>query len=141
AYATGAQKAYVYARFEYPKARAVLAEALAEARAAGLVGAPLFGSDFSCDVEIVRGQGAYICGEETSLLRSLEGLPALVSIRPPFPAQEGLWRCPTAVNNVETIHNLPFIVEHGGEAYAAIGHGRSRGTKLVSLNDRVARPG
>ncbi len=141
AYATGARQAFIYARFEYPRARKILADALAEAKAAGLVGAPLFGSDFSCDIAIVRGQGAYICGEETSLLRSIEGVPALVSIRPPFPAQEGLWRCPTAVNNVETIHNLPWIVRHGGDAYAAIGHGRSRGTKLVSLNTRVQKPG
>lgn len=90
---------------------------------------------------MVRGQGAYICGEETSLLRSLEGLPALVSTRPPFPAQEGLWRCPTAVNNVETIHTLPLIIEHGGDAYAALGNAKSRGTKALSLNSRVARPG
>ncbi|SVB32828.1 uncharacterized protein METZ01_LOCUS185682, partial [marine metagenome] len=83
----------------------------------------------------------YICGEETSLLRSLEGLPALVSTRPPFPAQEGLWRCPTAVNNVETIHTLPWIIEHGGEAYTALGSEMSRGTKVLSLNTRVQRPG
>lgn len=141
AYAVGARHAYIYARMEYPRARRILAEAIEHARVAGLIGAPLFGSDFACEVEIVKGQGAYICGEETSLLRSIEGVPGLVSIRPPFPAQQGLWRCPTAVNNVETLHNLPWIVQHGGEAYAAIGHGRSRGTKAVSLNHRVARPG
>jgi len=141
AYACGAREAIIYARFEYPRARAVLAKAIDEAKAAGLIGAPLFDSSFQCDIRIVRGQGAYICGEETSLLRSLEGLPALVSTRPPFPAMKGLWGCPTAVNNVETIHNLPWIVEHGGEAYAKLGHGRSRGTKAVSLNSRVKRPG
>jgi formate dehydrogenase iron-sulfur subunit len=140
-FATGAQRAFLYARYEYPRARAVLARALDEARAAGMVGTPLFGVGPAIDITVVRGQGAYICGEETSLLRSLEGLPGLVSIRPPFPAQQGLWGCPTAVNNVETLHNLPWIVEHGGGAYARIGVGRSRGTKLVSLNTRVARPG
>jgi formate dehydrogenase iron-sulfur subunit len=133
AHATGAQHAYIYARFEYPKARQVLQAAVAEARDAGLLS--------TCDITVVRGQGAYICGEETSLLRSLEGLPALVSTRPPFPAQEGLWRCPTAVNNVETIHTLPWIIEHGGAAYAAIGSETSRGTKVLSLNTRVQRPG
>jgi formate dehydrogenase iron-sulfur subunit len=137
AYATGAQQAFIYARMEYPAAQRVLEQALAEARVAGLEQ----GSDFCCDIRMVRGQGAYICGEETSLLRSIEGVPALVSIRPPFPAQQGLWRCPTAVNNVETIHNLPWIIEHGGAAYAAIGYARSRGTKAISLNTRVARPG
>ncbi len=133
AHATGAQHAYIYARLEYPRARQVLEAAVAEARAAGLLE--------TCDITVVRGQGAYICGEETSLLRSLEGLPALVSTRPPFPAQEGLWRCPTAVNNVETIHTLPWIMEHGGAAYAALGSATSRGTKVLSLNTRVARPG
>lgn len=141
AYATGATQAFIYARKEYPAAQVALAEAIAAAREAGLVGAKLFGSEFACDIQLVRGQGAYICGEETSLLRSIEGVPALVSIRPPFPAQRGLWNCPTAVNNVETLHNLPWIIEHGGAAYAAIGHARSRGTKAVSLNTRVAKPG
>ncbi len=141
AYATGAREAFIYARAEYPTARKVLAAAIAEAREAGLIGAPLFGTDFACDITVVEGRGAYICGEETSLLRSIEGVPGLVSIRPPYPAQVGLWGCPTAVNNVETLHNLPWIVEHGGEAYAAIGHGKSRGTKAVSLNSRVANPG
>jgi formate dehydrogenase iron-sulfur subunit len=141
AYATGAREAIIYARYEYPRARRVLETAVDEARAAGLVGASLFGSDFACDITVVRGQGAYICGEETSLLRSLEGVPALVSVRPPFPAQEGLWRCPTAVNNVETIHTLPWIIEHGADAYASLGHEKSRGTKVISLNHRVAHPG
>jgi formate dehydrogenase iron-sulfur subunit len=115
--------------------------AIEEARAAGLVGAPLFGSDFACDVRVAQGQGAYICGEETSLLRSVEGVPAIVSFKPPFPAEKGLWGQPTAVNNVETLHNFPWIVEHGGAAYAALGVDRSRGTKLVSLNTRVKDPG
>ena len=141
AYACGAQEAIIYTRFEYPRALDILQRQVEAARAAGLIGRPLFGSRFQCAVRVVRGQGAYICGEETSLLRSLEGVPALVSIRPPFPAQQGLWGCPTAVNNVETLHNVPWIIEHGGAAYAALGHGRSRGTKAVSLNTRVKRPG
>jgi formate dehydrogenase iron-sulfur subunit len=141
AYAAGAREAIVYIRFEYPRAIAIMKRAIEEARAAGLVGAPLFGSDFACDVRVAQGQGAYICGEETSLLRSIEGVPAIVSFKPPFPAEKGLFGCPTAVNNVETLHNLPWIVEHGGAAYAALGMERSRGTKLVSLNTRVKRPG
>jgi NADH:ubiquinone oxidoreductase subunit F (NADH-binding)/NADH:ubiquinone oxidoreductase subunit E len=141
AYAAGAREAIVYIRFEYPRAIAVMRNAIEEARAAGLIGAPLFGSDFACDVRVVQGAGAYICGEETSLLRSIEGVPAIVSFKPPFPAEKGLFGCPTAVNNVETLHNLPWIVERGGAAYAALGMERSRGTKLVSLNTRVKRPG
>jgi len=141
AYACGAREAFFYIRSEYPAAKAVLETALAEARAAGIIGRPVFGSTFQCDVRIVQGRGAYICGEETSLLRSIEGVPALVSIRPPFPAEKGLWGCPTAVQNVETVHNLPWIVANGGAAYAAYGAGDSRGTKAVSLNTRVARPG
>ncbi|MBM3213994.1 NADH-quinone oxidoreductase subunit L [Candidatus Poribacteria bacterium] len=141
AYACGAQEAVIYARFEYPQAIGVLRRAVEEAQAAEFIGSPVSGSSFRCDVRVVEGKGAYICGEETSLLRSLEGLPALVSTRPPFPAQKGLWGCPTAVNNVETLHNLPWIVAHGGVAYSALGHERSRGTKAVSLNTRVRRPG
>ena len=146
AYACGAREAYIYTRMEYPRAQRVLAEAIDDARAAGLIGGPgttLLNNPhgFQCEIKQVRGMGAYICGEETSLLRSIEGVPALVSTRPPFPAQRGLWGCPTAVNNVETIHNIPWIIAHGGEAYARLGHDRSRGTKAVSLNARVRNPG
>ena len=141
AYACGAPDAYIYLRFEYPRAFRIMENAIREAEAAGLVGDGILGTDFSCRVHLVKGKGAYICGEETSLLRSLEGVPALVSYKPPFPAVKGLFGCPTAVNNTETLHTLPWIVEHGGDAYAAMGHNRSRGTKLVSLNSAVARPG
>lgn len=141
AYACGAQHIYFYIRYEYPAAQRIMQHAIDAARAAGIVGDNIFDSGFNCNVSIVRGQGAYICGEETSLLRSIEGVPAIVSYKPPFPAEKGLWNCPTAVNNVETLHNLPWIVEHGGEAYAAFGHDKSRGTKLVSLNTRVKKPG
>lgn len=141
AYACGAQEAYIYIRFEYPRGIAVMRRAIEEAQAAGLIGEKILDSDFSCQVKIVQGQGAYICGEETSLLRSIEGVPAIVSYKPPFPAEQGLWGCPTAVNNVETLHNLAWIIEHGGAVYASFGSGKSRGTKLVSLNTRVKRPG
>ena len=141
AYACGAQEAILYIRFEYPRVLKVIRQAIDEAQQAGLIGAKIFGSEFSCDVRVVMGQGAYICGEETSLLRSIEGVPAIVSYKPPFPAEKGLFGCPTAVNNTETLHNLPWIVEHGGEAYAALGHDQSRGTKMVSLNTRVKAPG
>jgi formate dehydrogenase iron-sulfur subunit len=141
AYACRAQEAYLYLRFEYPRAFRIMERAIQEAREAGLIGPNILGSDFSCELHLVKGKGAYICGEETSLLRSLEGVPALVSYKPPYPAVEGLFGCPTAVNNTETLHNLPWIVEHGGDAYAALGYEKSRGTKLVSLNTAVARPG
>lgn len=141
AYACGAQEGVVYLRFEYPRAWSIMQNALKEAKVAGLIGTKLFDTEFQCDIRMVKGRGAYICGEETSLLRSLEGLPGLVSIRPPFPAQKGLWGCPTAVNNVETLYNLPWIIEYGGPAYAHLGHQRSRGTKAVSLNTRVRQPG
>ena len=141
AYSCGAQEVILYIRFEYPRLLRVMRQAIADAEGAGLIGSNILGSDFSCRVRIVKGQGAYICGEETSLLRSIEGVPAIVSFKPPFPAEKGLYGCPTAVNNVETLHNLPWIIEHGGKAFAAYGHGNSRGTKLVSLNTRVRRPG
>jgi len=141
AYACGAQEIFIYVRFEYPRAMQILQRALDEAIAAGIVGPKVFGSTFNCVVNLVAGQGAYICGEETSLLRSIEGVPALVSYKPPFPAQEGLWGCPTAVNNTETLHNLPWIIEHGGKAYAKFGYEKSRGTKMVSFNTRVKNPG
>lgn len=141
AFACGAGEIILYARREYPRARQVLAQALAQAGAERLTGPAVAGSAFACAARMVTGQGAYICGEETSLLRSIEGLPATVSIRPPFPAQEGLWRRPTAVCNVETLCNLPWIIREGGEQYARLGYADSRGTKLISLNTRVRKPG
>jgi NADH:ubiquinone oxidoreductase subunit F (NADH-binding)/NADH:ubiquinone oxidoreductase subunit E len=141
AYACGADRAFIYVRHEYPRAIATLQRAIDEARGAGWYHRQAVSGEFRCDLRLIEGQGAYICGEETSLLRSIEGLPAQVSIRPPYPAESGLWGEPTAVNNVETLCNLPWIIEHGGAAYGALGNGDSRGTKLVSLNSRVARPG
>ncbi len=133
AFAVGAQEAIVYLRGEYPTCHRIFSEAVTAASAAGLLG--------DLEVKVVRGHGAYVCGEETSLLRSLEGVPAQVSPKPPYPAVQGFRGAPTLVNNVETIAAFPFIVKEGGAAYAALGMGKSRGTKLVSLNTTVVRPG
>ena len=141
AYAVGARNGFIYLRGEYPRAHRVMERALSDARDAGLLGARILGSDFDFEVKLVRGHGAYICGEETSLLRSLEGVPAQVSPKPPYPAFEGYRGAPTVVNNVETLAALPWIMEHGGAKYAELGHGKSRGTKLVSLAGAVKRPG
>ena len=141
AYAVGANEGWVYLRGEYPRSLEVFGLALQDARDAGYLGDDILNSGFSFHVHLVRGHGAYICGEETSLLRSLEGVPAQVTPKPPYPAVEGLRGAPTLVNNVETIANLPFIVQHGGAKYAEHGYEKSRGTKLVSLNSVVERPG
>lgn len=141
AFACGAREAIVYLRAEYPRARAIFGRALAEAEAAGFVGETACGGRLSLSVRLVDGHGAYVCGEETSLLRSLEGVPAQVSPKPPYPAECGYRGAPTLVLNVETAANLPWIVREGGAAYAAFGRGSSRGTKLVSLSGAVARPG
>ena len=140
-YAIGATRGFVYVRSEYPDSAPALRKAIALARAAGLLGARIAGSAFSFDIEVLEGAGSYVCGEETALLRSLEGLRGMVTARPPFPAQKGLFEKPTVVNNVETLANVGWIVRHGGETYAKLGVGKSRGTKAVSLNERFARPG
>jgi formate dehydrogenase iron-sulfur subunit len=140
-YAANATKGFIYVRSEYPQSEPVLKKAIADARAGGWLGENIFGSSFSFDVEVVVGAGSYVCGEETALLRSLEGLRGMVTARPPFPAERGLFGKPTIVNNVETLVNLGWICRNGGDAYAAIGIGKSRGTKAVSLNERFARPG
>ena len=140
-YAVGATEGHVYLRGEYPRAHRIFGRAVEAARAAGWLGDDVGGTGWAFDLRIVRGHGAYVCGEETSLLRSLEGVPAQVSPKPPYPAVSGLRGAPTLVQNVETLANLPFIVADGGAAFAALGHGDSRGTKLVSLNTAVARPG
>ena len=140
-YAVGATHGYVYVRSEYPASAPALRRAVEAARAAGLLGDEIQGSAFSFDIDVVEGAGSYVCGEETALLRSLEGLRGMVTARPPFPAEKGLFERPTVVNNVETLANIGWIVRHGGAAYAALGAGKSRGTKAVSLNERFARPG
>lgn len=125
--AVGATKGFVYLRAEYPQCQAPLRRAI--------------DSQSEFEIEIVMGKGSYVCGEETAMLNSMEGKRPEVRVRPPFPGQSGLWGAPTLVNNVETIYNLPWIAQHGGEAYAQRGFNKSRGTKLLSLNSLFAKPG
>lgn len=141
AYATGATRAFIYLRYEYPEILAILAEALAEARAANLIGPHILGSDFSCTIHIRRGAGAYICGEEGSLLNSLEGKHPYPRNRPPFPVTHGFENLPTAVNNVETLASVPQIVRRGAAWYRALGLDGRPGTKVISLSGDVQRPG
>ena len=140
-YALGVDLAYVYIRGEYPKPARRLQRAIDEAYDAGFLGSDILGSGFSLDVHIHLGGGAYICGEETALLNSLEGRRGEPRLKPPFPAVEGLYAKPTIVNNVESISNIPWITLNGGDAYAAIGPERSSGTRLFSLSGHVKKPG
>jgi len=134
--------AYVYIRGEFARQARVLEAAIEEARAAGILGARLGGrKDFDLDVHVHRGAGAYICGEESALLESLEGKKGYPRLKPPFPAVVGLWGKPTIINNVETIANVPWIVENGGAAFAALGVGKSGGTRLFGVSGHVNRPG
>lgn len=141
AYAAGASEGFIYLRGEYPRALAIWERVLEQALDAGILGDSVLGTGFAFHMKLVRGHGAYICGEETSLLRSLEGVPAQVAMKPPYPATEGYRGAPTVVNNVETLAALPWILEHGGAKYAELGHGESRGTKLISLSGAVEKPG
>jgi NADH-quinone oxidoreductase subunit F len=140
-YAIGAEIAYIYVRGEYPHSIAILEEAIEEAREAGLVGKDILGTGFNCDLWVHPGAGAYICGEETSLLTSLEGNRGYPRLRPPFPAVEGLWRCPTIVNNVETISCVTHIIKRGGDWFASLGCEGSTGTRLFCISGHVKRPG
>ena len=134
--------AYVYIRGEFPRQAAVLEAALAEARAAGIIGKRLYGkADFDLEVHVHRGAGAYICGEESALMESLEGKKGYPRLKPPFPAVVGLWGKPTIINNVETLANVPWIVKNGGAAFAALGTGKSGGTRLFGVSGNVKRPG
>ncbi len=141
AYALDVHHAFVYVRGEYPRPARRVQQAVDEAYRAGYLGSDILGSGFDLDVTVHLGAGAYICGEETALLNSLEGRRGEPRIKPPFPAIAGLYAEPTIVNNVETISNIPWIVEHGGAAYDAIGPEGSRGTRLFSLSGHVERPG
>ena len=140
-YALGARSSYIYIRGEYFYVARILQQAIDEAYAAGWLGENILGSSFSHDCYIQVGAGAYICGEETALLESLEGKRGNPRIKPPFPAVAGLWGCPTVVNNVETIAAVVPIITMGGEAYAAIGIGKSTGTKLISASGHINKPG
>ncbi len=140
-YALGAHSCYIYARGEFKHPSAVLDKAIADAYAAGIFGKKLMGTDYELNVFQVRGAGAYICGEETALLESLEGKKGWPRLKPPFPAVVGLFGCPTVVNNVETIASLPRIFEKGADWFMKLGTGKSGGTRLVTLSGSVNRPG
>ncbi len=140
-FATGAERGFLYLRGEYPLAEARLATAIARAREAGLLGTGILGSDVAFDIELRRGAGAYICGEETALFESIEGKRGEPRNKPPFPVEVGLFGKPTTVNNVETLMNVPAIILGGGAAFAAIGTSGSSGPKLFCLSGDVARPG
>ena len=140
-YAIGARKGYIYVRGEYPLAVTNLTLAAEQARALGLVGANILGSGFDFDVEIVRGAGAFVCGEETGLIASIEGQIGSPRQRPPYPAQAGLWGLPTNINNVETWANVSVIIDRGAEWFAAIGTEHSKGTKVFSLVGKVQNTG
>jgi len=140
-YALGSNNSYIYIRGEYAWIVDILEQAIAEARNNGWLGKNILGSGFDCDIHVQRGAGAYICGEETALLESLEGKRGNPRIKPPFPAVKGLWGCPTVVNNVETIAAVVPIINEGGEEYAKIGIGKSTGTKLISACGNINKPG
>jgi NADH-quinone oxidoreductase subunit F len=141
AFATGCEQGYVYLRGEYPRARTRLDHAIAEARRQGLLGDDVMGAGFRFDIELFRGAGAYICGEETAIFNSIEGRRGEPRNKPPFPVDVGLFGKPTLVNNVETLVNVLPILESGGLAYAAIGTEASTGTKLFCVSGRVQRSG
>jgi NADH-quinone oxidoreductase subunit F len=140
-FATGCERGYLYIRGEYPKATARLKDAIAQARARGWLGDDVMGEGVRFDIELRRGAGAYICGEETSLFNSLEGLRGEPRNKPPFPVQEGLFHKPTVVNNVETLANVLDILAHGGPAFASSGTPGSSGTKLFCVSGCAVRPG
>ncbi|WP_329205714.1 NAD(P)H-dependent oxidoreductase subunit E [Streptomyces sp. NBC_00683] len=140
-YAIGAAHGYIYLRGEYPRAYERLSHALASARTRGLLGPDVLGQGYAFDIEIRRGAGAYICGEETAIFNSIEGQRGEPRSKPPFPVEKGLFGKPTAVNNVETLVNVLPILEHGAAAYAATGTETSTGTKLFCVSGQVARPG
>ena len=141
AYAVGAREGCIYLRNEYPRAGDILRDAIADARVAGLLGQRVLGRDFVFDIDLVIGRGSYVCGEETAMIRSIEGRRPKVMARPPYPTEHGLFGKPTLINNVETLVNVPWIVARSGKAYRDLGFSQSRGTKVVSLNSLFVRPG
>jgi NADH-quinone oxidoreductase subunit F len=141
AYAVGAARGYVYVRGEYSRAFEAMARAVAEAREAGYLGSDICGSGFGFDVELYRGAGAYVCGEETALFESIEGRRGFPRVKPPFPVTYGLFGRPTVINNVETLGSVPFIVERGAAEFRKIGTEKSPGPKLFCVSGQVQRPG
>lgn len=140
-YAIGATTGIVYARAEYPLAIKRLENALGQARTKGMLGGNIMGSDFSFDISIKQGAGAFVCGEETALIASLEGERGMPRLKPPFPSQRGYWDKPSNINNVETFANVPWIIANGGPAFAAMGTEDSKGTKVFALAGRIKRGG
>lgn len=140
-YAIGADEGIIYCRAEYPLAIERLTIAIEQARESGFLGRRIFGSDFSFDVRIKEGAGAFVCGEETALIASIEGRRGMPRVRPPFPATSGLWGKPTCINNVETLANISWIILNGPEAYAEMGTEKSKGTKVFALTGKVKRSG
>ena len=141
AYAVGASKAYIYVRAEYPIAVSRLTMALREARRRGLLGINICNTPFSFDIEIRLGAGAFVCGEETALIASIEGRRGTPKPRPPYPAVSGLWGKPTLINNVETYANIPPIIRNGGKWFSSMGSERSKGTKVFALSGKIANTG
>ncbi|MCK4557453.1 MAG: SLBB domain-containing protein, partial [Candidatus Aminicenantes bacterium] len=141
AYAIGASEGYIYVRMEYPLAVKNVTRAITEAKKLGLLGESILGSEFGFDIHVFRGAGAFVSGEETSLMASIEGKRAFPRQRPPFPAQEGLWGKPTNINNVETWANIPLIINKGAEWYSKIGTRGSKGTKIFSLVGKINNTG
>ena len=141
AYAIGASEAYIYCRAEYPLAIKRLKIAIKACMERGYLGHNIFGSDINFKIKIKEGAGAFVCGEETALIASIEGKRGVPRIRPPFPANKGLWGKPTNINNVETFANIPWIISNGAEAYAAFGTEKSKGTKVFALAGKVVKSG
>ncbi len=141
AYIIGSDEGVLYIRGEYPKSIEIINGAINELKKANLLGKNILGSDFSCDMTICIGQGAYICGEESALIASIEGRRAEVDVRPPFPVVEGLYKKPTVVNNVETLAAIPCILKFGAKAFSSVGNTKSAGTKLVCLDSLFKKPG
>jgi NADH-quinone oxidoreductase subunit F len=141
AYAIGSQQGFIYVRGEYPRAQRILRKAIEVAREAGYLGKRIQGSDFSFDVILRSGAGAYICGEETALFESIEGKRGYPRLKPPFPTTHGLFSQPTVINNIETLCTAAWIIANGSEAYRSLGSEKSPGTKLFCLSGDIAQPG
>lgn len=141
AYAIGASEAVVYVRAEYPLAIVRLENAIRQAKEKGYLGQNIMGTDFSCEMRIKAGAGAFVCGEETALIESLEGQRGMPRLKPPFPAESGYWHKPSNINNVETFANIPWILLNGGEKFAAMGTPTSKGTKVFALTGKIVRGG
>lgn len=139
--AIGSDEAYIYCRAEYPLAIKRLKKAIKDAEAKNLLGNNIMGTEFSFNIHIKEGAGAFVCGEETALIASIEGKRGMPKIRPPFPAQSGLWKCPTNINNVETLANIAWIIRHGAKKYASSGTEKSKGTKVFALAGKIKRGG